>query len=230
MNLRKINWIIIQKLNKIFKTSIFDEIYWKYRNCRGDWGNSISYFDSLTHSHREAILEILGKRYRYFTLAEVGCNSGPNLEAIRRRFPITHLAGIDINKKAIKEGRIKNPDISLLVAKVDKLPWPDKSFDVVLADAVLMYIGPDKIDKAIKEMVRVARDMIIIVDFHKEGGSTRGQIELGHWVRDYSALFKEHGLKAELRKITKKEWKSRSWENLGHFITVNLNENEKRYL
>jgi len=228
MNIRKINWIIIQKLNKIFKHSWFDQIYWKYRACNGDWGENTNYLGSVFHSHRKPILDILKRGYqtRFFSVLEVGCNSGPNLIAIKKEFgQQVAVVGVDINIKAVKEGQKKG----LVIAQgtADNIPANANSHSVVLADAVLMYVGPDKINKAISEMITVARDMIIIVDFHK-AGAPEGTIELGHWVRDYVELFRKHGLKAQIRKITKKEWKSYSWEKLGHYIIVDLHDTKRK--
>jgi ubiquinone/menaquinone biosynthesis C-methylase UbiE len=219
MTLRKLNWLIIQNLNKIFKTSVFDEIYWRYRSCKGDWGGNTTYAETYDHPHRQDILDILKEEYGgYFTLLEVGCNSGPNIEAIKRVWGLAGVVGTDINPKAIKEARQLNPYIPFYVSKADKIGFPDKSFNVVLADAVLMYVGPDKIQKVAKEMLRVASKQIIIVDFHQDGFPAKGKVELGHWVRDYRELFK--GYDVEVRKIT--NWKSYSWQKLGHIIVVNL--------
>ena len=213
-NLRKINWIIIQKLNKVFRTSVFDEIYWKYRSCKGDWNNG-SYWESVNHSHRKFLLKTIDKNK---SLLEVGCNSGPNLRLLK---DFNRCVGIDINKKAIEEGKKRGLDIRY--GKADKLDFDNKSFDYVLFDAILMYVGPDKIDKSIKEAIRVAREGIIIIDFHKEGFSSEGQIELGHWVRDYKKLFNKYGLDSQITKITEEDWKSYSWEKLGNYIVVWIN-------
>jgi len=62
MNIRRLNWIVIQNLNRVFKTSIFDEMYWRHRNCRGDWGKEYKdYSESVSHSHRKKIIDILNK-------------------------------------------------------------------------------------------------------------------------------------------------------------------------
>lgn len=229
MNLRKFNWFVIQNLNKIFKTTIFDETYWRFRRCKGDWKEG-GYWESVDHPHRQVIIDILKKKYPdgNFSLAEIGCNSGPNLINLEQHFAFIppHTAGIDINCKAVEEG--KEQELNIQYGKADKLPWPDKSFDVALADAVCMYIGPRKIRKVIEEMIRVAKEMIVIVDFHKADGDVKGHIELGHWVRDYQALFAEYGYKAKLRKITKEMWPSYSWEKLGYFITVDLKKYDQR--
>jgi ubiquinone/menaquinone biosynthesis C-methylase UbiE len=225
MKLRQFIWEANQRLNKIFKTSFFDELYWKYRlNFEGDWKQG-DYKDSVDHPHREEIIKILKSIPDIFgkSILEIGCNSGPNLIKIKNNFPMGQLAGIDISERAIKEGQRLLPEADLRVGTADKLPWPDKSFDVVLADAILMYIGPDKIQKVISEMIRVAKDMIIIVDFHY-GNKIFGEVNCGHWMRNYYKLFNLFDLKPEIKKITPEMWPSKMWSTFGHFITVNLDE------
>jgi len=226
MKLRQFIWEANQRLNKIFKTSFFDELYWKYRlNFEGDWKQG-DYKDSVDHPHREEIIKILKSIPDIFgkSILEIGCNSGPNLIKIKNNFPMGQLAGIDISERAIKEGQRLLPEADLRVGTADKLPWSDKSFDIVLADAVLMYVGPDKIINTIGEMIRVAKDIIIIVDFHNFGDDIFGKINGGHWSRNYIKLFEKFGLKAKTIKITKEMWPSYTWEKYGYFIIVDLNE------
>jgi ubiquinone/menaquinone biosynthesis C-methylase UbiE len=226
--LRELIWQINQRLNRIFKTSFFDELYWKYRlNFQGDWKQG-DYKDSVDHPHREIIMKILTNSFPMediSSILEIGCNTGPNLIKIKNCSSFIKLAGIDISKRAIKEAKKLLPEADLRVGTADKLPWPDKSFDCCLVDAVLMYVGSDKIQKVIEEMIRVARSMIIIVDFHNpESDFYRlGEIKGGHWARNYVRLFEIFGYKAKTIKITKEIWSSYSWEKYGYFIIVDLN-------
>ena len=220
--MRKIIWRINKFLNKTIKVSLFDELYWKFRkDFTGDWKQG-GYWESKDHPHRKIVLDTLEKEGNaHFTLAEVGSNCGPNLEVIRRKFPYTGLSGLDISKKAVEEGRGRGLDLT--EGKADMLPWKDKSYDYVLADAVLMYIGPDKILKVIEEMLRVTKKKVIIIDFHKKNANPLGEVEVGHWVRDYESLFAKYGLQVKVRKITEEEWPgSYSWKKLGYLITVDI--------
>ena len=82
---------------------------------------------------------------------EVGCSAGVNIYVISQAFPGVKLYGIDINKRAIEEGkkqfeRMGMSNVFLYTGKADKLKrFDDKSKDVVFTDAILMYIGPEKI-------------------------------------------------------------------------------------
>jgi ubiquinone/menaquinone biosynthesis C-methylase UbiE len=73
--------------------------------------------------------------------------------------PAIKLYGIDINRKFIEKGEktIKEMGINnvfLSCGRAGSLEsfW-DKFIDVVFTDAVLMYVGPDKIYNVISEMI-----------------------------------------------------------------------------
>ena len=91
---------------------------------------------------------------------------------IAKKFPNAEVRGIDINPMAIQKGDewlaqegISN--VKLSVGKADELgQFQDGSFDIVFTDAVLVVIGPDKIKEVIKEIIRIARRALIMVEWH----------------------------------------------------------------
>ncbi len=130
------------------------------------------------------------------SILEIGCGYGSNLFWLAKKIPSAKVRGIDINPKEVEIGnefltKRNISNVKLLVGKADKLDqFKDKSFDVVLTDAVLMYIGPDKIKKVIKEMARIAKKALILVEWHNINSGKKGQYDphLGLWKRDYSKL------------------------------------------
>ena len=91
--------------------------------------------------------------------------------------------------------------------------------DVILADAVLMYIDSDNIYRLLSKMVNAAQKGIIIVDFYDEG-SDEGIVKYGHWARNYEHLLKDLGMLVEKTKITKETWPNLSgnWADIGYMI------------
>jgi ubiquinone/menaquinone biosynthesis C-methylase UbiE len=124
------------------------------------------------------------------------------LRLLAKKFPDAEkIIGIDINPMAVKKGNewlaqegISN--VKLLEGKADELgQFQDRSFDVVFTDAVLIYIGPDKIKDVMKEMVRVSRRALIFVEWYSEYQREDPQ-GLGvycnvYWKRDYVALLRQ---------------------------------------
>jgi len=189
------------------------------------------YWDSREHPHR-ALLMIAISRFSPDSVLEIGCNSGPNLYKLAKIFPNAKLHGIDVSQKAIDEGRTQLEkcsiiNVSLELGKADDLSkFEDRSIDVVVSDAVMIYIGKDKIEKVVKEMLRVARKAIILVEWHDTAATTSGSFlfKRGYWTRDYVSLFKgrDRVEDIQLTKITRDIWNDECWSKYGHVIEVAL--------
>jgi ubiquinone/menaquinone biosynthesis C-methylase UbiE len=108
----------------------------------------------------------------------------------------------------------------LFVGRADNLErFPDKSFDVVFTDAVLMYIGADKIGKVAKELQRVAKKAIILVEHHSKQESSLGRVKEKYWLRDYAKLFQPLSHQISTTKIPAEIWGG-NWGKLGYIIEV----------
>ena len=195
------------------------EIYWSNRGINDlgqDWGEEKnwieSYLESKTHSHRDLVVHKI-KALNPKSILEVGCASGPNLIRLNEQIPEARLAGIDINPAAIDklctliQGNFK-------VGSITKLPFADKEFDVVLADAVLMYLDHDQIDEVLKEIQRVSKNVVIVDWFSEENGKTHHS-----FTRNYPYIMQRLGYSVDSEKLTKETWDSPNWIEKG-FIFV----------
>ena len=203
-----------------------DKLYWKNRpldDPKRDWNYGsqnwvFDYFCSALHSHRKVIIQELRKLQPIRSVLEVGCNIGPNLLRVQDEFPKAKLAGVDINEFAINEGKKLLPEVDLRVSDLDKLPFKNKSFDYVIADAVLIYVDSTKINQVIREMNRVCKKGMILVEWHNEESVT-GKVQEYHWCRNYKVLLEEFGYKVEVQRITKENWNTKKWFTLGRVYT-----------
>lgn len=215
---------------KVQPRRVQGEVYWERRSLSDtefDWGIVGAsdwiddYWGSQEHSHRPLIIEALDRIKESVgldSLLEVGCNCGPNLSQINSKFPEVKLWGVDINEDAVKRASMLS-GVTVRVANFNKkLPFEDNSFDVVLADAVLMYVSPEQIQKTLKEINRVAKKAVIVVDWFDE--SKLGVLRDGHWARNYTKLFEDMDLKVEANKITQDQWKNDKWERNGWFFVA----------
>lgn len=190
-------------LDKTFGSKI-DEIYWQFRHVFGNrkWAEKYLLEASLNHPHRKFIIDKIASYIPFKTILEIGCASGPNLYLLAKKFPEVKLYGIDISKKAVETGNelLKKEGISnvkLYTGKADELgQFPDKSFDVVFTDATLIYVAPDKINKVIGEMLRVARKAVILNEWYKENPKS---FYNDHWVHNYKLLFKQFILEEKIK-------------------------------
>lgn len=190
-------------------------------------------FSNLNHPHRILLLEKIKNFQPFLSVLEIGCGWGPNLILLAKQFPKAEIKGIDINPLSVEEGNkyLKKEGISnveLLVGKADELQAiPDKSFDIVFTDALLIYIGPDKIMKVVKEMIRITRRALILIEWHSFEPSPKvsyafGVCHSGCWKRDYVALLKHFVPEAKIHvtRFRKAQWPDKNWCELGALIEV----------
>jgi ubiquinone/menaquinone biosynthesis C-methylase UbiE len=189
-------------------------------------------FSNVNHPHRELLIKQFEVLYPFTSVLEVGCGYGPNVQLLAAKFPDIEVWGIDINPTSVREGNRRLAEMRieharLIVAKADDLSqFADRSFDIVFTDAMLQYIGPEKIRRVIGEMKRISRRALLVVELHQddEGGDPMG---LGFftpdgWVRDCRKLLKSFSSddSITLTKIPTDVWPERPWVNLGWIITV----------
>jgi len=207
------------------------------RNECDDWGNREGdwikgYRDSRNHSHRAFLIEKISSFPPISSILEIGCNCGPNLYLLAKKFPDAEIRGIDINPMAVQKGNEQlaqeYSNVKLLVGKADELgQFQDRRFDIVFTDAVLIYIGRDKIKKVIQEMLRVTCRALILMEWHCFGPQCKdpnglGVYHQGLWKRDYVALLKQF-VPAEqmcVTKLTEDMWPEKNWKELGAIVEV----------
>jgi ubiquinone/menaquinone biosynthesis C-methylase UbiE len=240
-----IYWKSQEQLERSFGTRI-QERKWSKRHTvpEGDWDNRqkyfgkrdvwvLSYWDSRNHEHRKCLMKEIEEYLPISSILEIGSNCGPNLYLVSKKMPTAKIVGIDINKRAIEVGKEKFKrenieNVELSVSKADDLTrFQSNSFDVVLTDAVLIYIGPDKIRKIIMDMIRIAKKAIILVEQHTEEETDNEGLGIYHsglWRRNYRILLRQFVSEDKLRfvKIPDKSWEDKEWKRSGYIIKVNL--------
>jgi ubiquinone/menaquinone biosynthesis C-methylase UbiE len=219
---QKIWWKIRSLKVKIFGTSYLKQIWRKKK---------ISDFLDISHPHRNFLIKKISKFYPFSNVLEIGCGFGPNLYLLAKKFPKVNLVGIDINNGAIEKGKklfekekIKNVKLFVKEAK-DLNFFKEKSFDIVFTDAVLMYLGPDEIERVIREMIKIAKKALILVEWHIP--NLKKDVfdpHIGVWKRDYFNLLKEYFPKERilLEKIPKNSWPDENWQKYGWVIEAKI--------
>ncbi|SFV87485.1 hypothetical protein MNB_SUP05-SYMBIONT-5-102 [hydrothermal vent metagenome] len=160
------------------------------------------------------------------SILDVGCGVGGNLIKLREFLPKAKLTGVDINATAIastKEYFATNNDKNVVLKSMDltKLKdFNDDEFDVVFTDAVLMFIAPSDIDNVIQDFIRIARQGIVLHEYHQNSLKT-DYFDGGRWVYDYVQLFEKHHPNAKVE-IRKSVVNAGSWSTYGNLIKINL--------
>ena len=118
------------------------------------------------------------------SLLNIGC--GSNVESKHLEYDIHALsdfAAVDVSPNFVETAKknCSRRDVDFCVASVDKLPYDDSSFDVVIIPFVLHHL-PFPVDIAIGEALRVAKRQVVIYDHMKSGerGVVRAVQEL-YW-------------------------------------------------
>lgn len=148
--------------------------YWKDRKI--NWQES--YQSTWDHPHRSLIVWMI-KSIPFISLWEVGCGGGANLIKITNELKGKQLGGSDINEDAIKLCRETFQGGLFHVESGDNLMMSDKSVDIILSDMCLIYVDPIKIDKYLNEFKRVARNYIVLCEFHSNSWWKRQRARLG---------------------------------------------------
>lgn len=166
------------------------------------------------------------------SILEVGCNSGPNLAVLSARFPDARLSGTDINSRVVARAREAEKALSR-----SKTPWtvetgtaeelqrfPNRSVDIVMSDATLMYLGPRDIRAALAEFVRVADRAIVLHEWHDGQLNGGSKWWYAHWIHDYKTILESiSGTEAvKVEPVPPGLWTDRGWNTWGATILVSV--------
>jgi SAM-dependent methyltransferase len=91
------------------------------------------------------------------TALDVGCGDGRITNLLPARVP--EVTGLDPAEGAL---RFLRPPVRPALGSADRLPFGDRSFDLVLTTEVIEHLPPDAFERALAEMRRVARRHIIL--------------------------------------------------------------------
>ena len=199
--------------------------WWRKRKL--DWNKD--YFSTHTHPHRKALMYVLGQ-IKWSNLLEVGCGGGANLINITRYFPKTYLAGNDVNKEAIefcKEVFAKhNPSLYFTQSPADDMLIGDKNTEVILSDMVYIYVSNRDIGKHLDEIKRVARDYVVLCEFHHKSWWKRMKLKLfaGYSAFNWQKLLTRHGFTDIISyRITPQDWpESKLQQEFAHIFLAKI--------
>lgn len=164
------------------------------------------------------------------SVLDIGCGKGFLLYDLQETIPGIRVAGLDISEYAINHaidgfGRyivkngLSNEDpekleenarrkvlSSMIIGSADNLPYPDNSFDVVLAINTIHNLPREQCKKAIQEMIRVSKNkekIFIQVDTYRNENEKKAMqawnltaLTLLH-VDEWISLFNDIGYKGD---------------------------------
>jgi ubiquinone/menaquinone biosynthesis C-methylase UbiE len=133
------------------------------------------------------------------SLLDVGCGKGFMLHDLVELIPGIIVSGIDVSSYAI-EHAIEDMKPHVQVGDARNLPFPDKSFDVVIAINTIHNLQREDCGRALREIERVARrGAFVTVDAYR---TEEERTRMLAWnltaqtimhVDEWKAFFAEHG-------------------------------------
>ena len=97
-------------------------------------------------------------------ILDIGCAKGFMLHDFKELMRDAVIAGIDVSSYAI-ENALSSVKPFLKIASAEKLPYPDKSFDLVVSINSIHNLPLERLKTALKEIQRVCRgDSYITID------------------------------------------------------------------
>jgi len=104
------------------------------------------------------------------SLLDVGCAKGFMLHDLAELIPGIKVAGVDVSSYAV-EHAIEDMRPFVQVADARELPFPDKSFDVVISINTVHNLERADLAQALREIERVARKgSFVTVDAYRDEG------------------------------------------------------------
>ena len=162
-----------------------------------NWAEGYLSWESVIHPHRKLIVDSLRVFEPLRSILEVGCNAGPNLYRISQKYTSSSLYfGCDVNEDVIRIARENfGAYVTFNVSSALDVPklYKENSMDVLLTDAVLIYVNPTEIEETLRGFDRVVRKGMIFVeryDYKSELGVFNNS-----WNRNYEKLLTKMGYK-----------------------------------
>ena len=102
-------------------------------------------------------------------ILDIGCGKGFMMHDFAELIPGIEVKGIDISQYAIDHA-LEDMKPHVQVAHAKSLPFPDKSFDLVLSINTIHNLSPEECQQALREIMRVTKtDAFVTVDaYHNE--------------------------------------------------------------
>jgi SAM-dependent methyltransferase len=141
------------------------------------------------------------------SVCELGCSNGWKLAAIAGRFPaVERLAGSDLSRAAIRDGRRRWPQLELAVGSIDR-PELRGVFDVVIVSFVFHWVARDRLAASVAAVDRLVRGggALILADFLPDRPCARPyhhrtDVEIYTYKQDYGQCFTALGTYEEIQR------------------------------
>lgn len=128
-------------------------------------------------------------------ILEVGCGFGRNLNyLICHGFEPAKLTGVDFSQRMLNQSSVP---VKLVRARAEKLPFEDDCYDLVFTHGLLMHLPPQTIKAAVKELVRVSSQEVIMIE---EVRARPKQLNFFTWAHNYDKIIRSLPVRIIIKK------------------------------
>ncbi|BBC23241.1 class I SAM-dependent methyltransferase [Pseudanabaena sp. ABRG5-3] len=95
------------------------------------------------------------------------CGAGQATQELVKHF--SNVTGLDASPIAIKRAKQNVPQAEYVEAFAEKMPFSDRSFDLVITSTAMHEMEPEQLQQIIQEVYRILtlEGQFIIIDFHR---------------------------------------------------------------
>jgi SAM-dependent methyltransferase len=126
-------------------------------------GRDSAFFASRKVEVLEAILRPKLGPLQGLSVLDVGCGTGTTDRILMPR--VKSLQGVDVSEEMLAHARVNVPQAQFTWYDGEKLPFPDETFDAVMAICVLHHVPISRRLKLVSEMVRVTQPDGVVAIF-----------------------------------------------------------------
>lgn len=128
-----------------------NEILKQYNNISEVYSDNFKTQDEIGNKRFYEFLSSINLKGKW--LLDVGCGDGSDLINFEKMAAIP--SGIDPSEKFINSAKEKSPHLTFLIGKGEELPFPEKTFDVIVSKYALQT--STNIPKILEEVARVLK-------------------------------------------------------------------------
>ncbi len=134
----------------------YDEIFWNKYADENESRNNEGFTKFLTD---------LASALHCTNILEIGCGTGIDLRKFDNSFEIH---GVDLNEHALELAKKNIPKGKFYKESITKLPFEDRSIDLVFTHKLLNYLDDNTLDEGVNEMFRITRKYIVNCELFEE--------------------------------------------------------------
>jgi SAM-dependent methyltransferase len=146
----------------------------EYEDCLGELRRVNRFLGDARALRRTFLREIENRNSKNFSLLDIGAGSGELLRVCARfageKNIRSTLFGLELNVRAAESIRQQSKSYeNIFAVRGDALhlPFADEAFDYVISSLFTHHFSDEKIVEILREMRRVARRKIFVIDLHR---------------------------------------------------------------